>query len=405
MEYLKRTLRWFGPSFGVSLGDIRELGAMGVVTACHKVPVGEVWPRETIRDIKTEIMAHGLEWSVVESINVHRAIKYGLPERDNYIRNYIDTLKNLAENDIKVVCYNFMQLIDWTRTDLNYKLPSGAISLLYDPIAIAAFDLFILKREGAEQVYGLDTVHMAKVYFDALDEQARKLLENTILAGMPGSKDLIALSDFRAILEEVSQIDKSVLRENLVYFLRAVIPEAEKLGIKMALHPDDPPFSVFGIPRIASTYEDLKFILDSVPSFNNGLTFCSGSLGAIASNDLPKMIRDFGSHIHFLHLRNVSRESGGRFYEASHLEGSVPMGKVMAAIVGEQKRRHLNGTGEVAIPIRPDHGHVLLDDKKRVADFYPGYSLIGRGVGMAELHGLEIGIREWLVAGEGGRHK
>ncbi|HLT50691.1 MAG TPA: mannonate dehydratase [Arenibacter sp.] len=397
MEYLKRTLRWFGPSFGVSLTDIRELGAKGVVTACYKIPIGEVWTSETVREIKTEIQAHGLEWSVVESVNIHKAIKYGLPERDTYIRNYIETLKNLADNNIRTVCYNFMQLIDWTRTDLNYVLPNGAISLLYDPIAVVAFDLFILKREKAGEVYGEDIIQKAQAYYEALDHENRKLLENSILAGIPGSKEPIPLSDFRATLAEVSNIEKSVLRENLVYFLRAVIPEAEKLGVKMALHPDDPPFSVFGIPRIASTYEDLKYILDCVPSPNNGLTFCSGSLGAIGSNDLLKMITDFGPQIHFLHLRSVSREPDGSFYEAAHLEGSVPMGKIMSAIVGEQKRRHLNGRGEVSIPIRPDHGHVLLDDKKRKNDFYPGYSLIGRGIGMAELHGLEMGVREWLV--------
>src|SRR5690606_16535396 len=397
MEYLKRTLRWFGPSFGVSLTDIRELGAKGVVTACYKIPIGEVWTSETVREIKTEIQAHDLEWSVVESVNIHKAIKYGLPERDTYIRNYIETLKNLADNNIRTVCYNFMPLIDWTRTDLNYVLPNGAISMLYDPIAVVAFDLFILKREKAGEVYGEDIIQKAQAYYEALDHENRKLLENSILAGIPGSKEPIPLYDFRATLAEVSNIEKSVLRENLVYFLRAVIPEAEKLGVKMALHPDDPPFSVFGIPRIASTYEDLKYILDCVPSPNNGLTFCSGSLGAIGSNDLLKMITDFGPQIHFLHLRSVSREPDGSFYEAAHLEGSVPMGKIMSAIVGEQKRRHLNGRGEVSIPIRPDHGHVLLDDKKRKNDFYPGYSLIGRGIGMAELHGLEMGVREWLV--------
>lgn len=400
MEYLKRTLRWFGPDFGVSLNDIRELGVKGVVTACHNFPVGAVWTSKAIGEIKTEIEVHGLEWSVVESVNVHKAIKYGLPERDVYIQNYIDTLRNLAENNIKTVCYNFMQLIDWTRTDLNYVLPNGAISLLYDPVAVTAFDLFVLKREKSGEVYGDDMILKAQAYFDGLDDTGRKLLENTILAGMPGSKELIALSDFRSTLEEVSTIDKSVLRENLAYFLRAIIPEAEKLEIKMALHPDDPPFSVFGIPRIASTYEDLKYILDCVPSPYNGLTFCSGSLGAIVSSDLLKMIQDFGSRIHFLHLRNVGREPDGSFYEAAHLEGSIPMGKIMSAIVREQKRRHLSGVGEVAIPIRPDHGHVLLDDKKRQADFYPGYSLIGRGIGMAKLHGLEIGVREWLVGND-----
>ena len=397
MQYLKRTLRWFGPSFGVSLKDIKELGVDGVVTACHTVPIGEVWSSEVIRGVQKEIESHGLEWSVVESVNIHKAIKYGLPERDIYIRNYIETLRNLAENNVKVVCYNFMQLIDWTRTHLNYVLPTGAISLMYDPVAIAAFDLYILKRDRAAEVYAEEMVNRAEKYYKALDQQGRELLKNAILAGMPGSKEAIPLSYFRSTLEEVAKIEKSVLRENLAYFLKSVIPEAEKLGVKMALHPDDPPFPVFGIPRIASTYEDLKYILDCFPSTCNGLTFCSGSLGAVASNDLLEIIRDFGPKIHFLHLRNVTREEDGSFYEAAHLDGSIPMPKIMLEIVREQLRRHESGFGEVAIPIRPDHGHVLLDDKKRKDEFYSGYSLIGRGIGMAELYGLEKGIREMLI--------
>lgn len=397
MKYLKKTLRWFGPSFGVSLKDIKELGVAGVVTACHQVPIGEVWSSKIISELKGEIESNGLEWSVVESVNIHKAIKYGLPERDIYIQNYTETLRNLAENNIKVVCYNFMQLIDWTRTNLNYELSTGAISLLYDPVAIAAFDLFILKRERAAEVYGVPMVQKAEHYFNALDQQERELLKSAILAGMPGSKEAIALADFRSILEEVSKIEKPVLRENLAYFLKAIIPEAEKLGVKMALHPDDPPFPVFGIPRIASTYEDLKYILDCIPSPSNGLTFCSGSLGAVDTNDLVRIIKDFGSQIHFLHLRNVSREQDGRFYEAAHLDGSIPMPKIMLAIVMEQLRRHESGVGEVAIPIRPDHGHVLLDDKKRKEEFYSGYSLIGRAIGMSELYGLEKGIREMLI--------
>ncbi len=398
MKYLKKTLRWFGPNFGVSLKDIRELGVDGVVTACHQVPIGEVWSSEVIRGVREEIEFNGLEWSVVESVNIHKAIKYGLSERDLYIRNYIDTLKNLAENNIRVVCYNFMQLIDWTRTNLNYVLPTGAISLLYDPVAIAAFDLFILQRNRATGIYSDEMVHKAEKYYHALDERGRVDLKNAILAGMPGSKEAIPLSDFKATLEEVGKIEKPVLRENLAYFLKTVIPVAEKLGIKMALHPDDPPFPVFGIPRIASTYEDLKYILDCIPSPSNGLTFCSGSLGAVDSNDLLQMIRDFGPQIHFLHLRNVSREENGSFYEAAHLDGSISMSKIMLEIVREQLKRHESGNGEVAIPIRPDHGHVLLDDKKRKDEFYSGYSLIGRAVGMAELYGLEKGIREMLPA-------
>ncbi|MCM4167690.1 Mannonate dehydratase [Arenibacter antarcticus] len=397
MKYLKSTLRWFGPQFGVSLQDIRELGAVGVVTACHDIPIGEVWSVEAIKSVKAEIESHGLEWSVVESVNIHKAIKYGLPDRDNYIQKYIDTLKNLSANNIKTVCYNFMQLIDWTRTNLSYKLPNGAISLLYDPIAVAAFDLFILKRENAREFYNVETYSKAEVYFNSLSTQQTTLLINAILAGMPGSKEAIPISVFKSTLEEVSGIEKPDLRENLAYFLKAIIPEAEKLGIKMALHPDDPPFPVFGIPRIASTYEDLKFIVDCVSSPSNGITFCSGSLGAIASNDLLKIIADFGSKIHFLHLRNVTRKADGSFYEAAHLDGSIPMEKIMKALIKEQQRRHRSGIGEVAIPVRPDHGHVLLDDKKRMGDFYPGYSLIGRGIGMAQLYGLEKGLRETLL--------
>ncbi|SHJ34630.1 mannonate dehydratase [Arenibacter nanhaiticus] len=397
MELLKKTFRWFGPSFGVPLQNIKELGINGIVTACHQVPTGEVWPTETIAALKAEIESHDMEWVVVESVNIHKAIKYGLPERDAYIQNYIETLKNLAENKIYTVCYNFMQLIDWTRTDLNYQLPTGAISLLYDPLAIAAFDLFILKRNNAKAVYDAGIIKRAEVYFNGMDAQGRLDLEKTILAGMPGSKEPISMEVFKSTLEEVSQIGREQLKENLAYFLRAVIPEAEKLGVKMAIHPDDPPFSVFGIPRIASTYEDLQFIINSYPSPCNGLTFCSGSLGAIASNDLPKIIQDFGKQIHFIHLRNITRENEGRFYEAAHLDGSIPMGRVMLQILKEQLRRHENGLEGVAIPIRPDHGHLLLDDKKRKDQFYPGYSLLGRAKGMAELHGLEIGLREVLL--------
>ncbi|MEA1786965.1 mannonate dehydratase [Arenibacter sp. GZD96] len=396
MPYLKKTFRWFGSNFGVSLNDIKEIGVEGIVTACHQIPIGEVWPHETIKNIKDEIVSHGLEWSVVESVNIHKAIKYGFPERDKYINNYIDTLHNLAANDIFIVCYNFMQLIDWTRTDLSYTLPNGAISLLYDPIAVAAFDLYILKRSEAEGIYDHEMRLKAHTYFKTLSIPERKALENAILAGMPGSKDTIPLKEFKTNLDEVSKISKRALQKNLSYFLNAVIPEAEKLGIKMAIHPDDPPFSVFGIPRIVSTHEDLQYVMNCYPSDSNGLTFCSGSLGAIAANDLEKIITDFGSQIHFIHLRNIQRLENETFYEASHLDGSIPMGKLMKQILMEQLQRHKSGKGDVAIPIRPDHGHVLLDDKNRQDEFYSGYSLIGRAKGMAELYGLEKGIREFL---------
>jgi len=397
MEYLKKTFRWFGPSFGVTLDEIKQIGVEGIVAACQEVPLGEVWPVETIAALKSEIELHGLEWSVVESVNIHTAIKYGLPERDTYIANYIQTLKNLATNDIYTVCYNFMQLIDWTRTDLDYILPSGGSALRYSPIAAAAFDLFILERENARVTYTDSIYQEAKSYFDGLSETDRKKLESSVLAGMPGSRKLIALDQFKANHATVLKISKEQLQENLAYFLKAIIPEAEKIGVKMAIHPDDPPFSVFGVPRIVSNYEEIKFLLDCCPSPSNGLTFCSGSLGASEENDLVKIVHDFGDRIHFIHLRNVVRGSDGSFYEAEHLDGSVPIEKVMKAIVKEQKRRHENGSEVVSIPMRPDHGHVLLDDKKRQSDFYSGYSLIGRAMGLAQLSGLEKGIRESLV--------
>ena len=360
MKYLKKTFRWFGPSFGVSLEDIKQVGVEGIVAACQEVPLGEIWPMETISALKTEIENYNLEWSVVESVNVHTSIKYGLPDRDKYITNYIQTLKNLAANDIKVVCYNFMQLIDWTRTNLDFQLSNGASALKYDPIAAAAFDLFILKREHAV---------------------------------MPGSRKLISITEFKRNHASVLGINKTQLQDNLAYFLRAIIPEAEKVGVKMAIHPDDPPFSVFGVPRIVSNYEELKFILDAVPSPSNGLTFCSGSLGASDDNDLLKIINDFGERIHFIHLRNVERNTDGSFYEADHLNGSLPMGNIMKALIMEQRKRTDSGVGIINIPMRPDHGHVLLDDKKRQSAFYSGYSMVGRALGLAQLTGLEKGLR------------
>ena len=396
MEYLKKTFRWFGPSFGVSLGDIKQVGVAGIVAACQEVPLGDVWSVETIASLKQDIENHSLEWSVVESVNIHTSIKYGLPDRDVYIANYIETLKNLAANDIKVVCYNFMQLIDWTRTNLDYQLSNGASALKFDPKAAAAFDLFILKRKNASETYALELVKLATEYYHGLSDQEKENLKNSILAGMPGSRKLISMEEFKRNHAIVLEISKSQLQENLAYFLRAVIPEAEKLGVKMAIHPDDPPFSVFGVPRIASNYEELNFILNACPSSSNGLTFCSGSLGASKDNDLVKIIEDFGSSIHFLHLRNVQWNEDGSFYEADHLNGSLPMERVMKAIILEQKKREDANEGIVGIPMRPDHGHVLLDDKKRQSEFYSGYSMVGRAIGLAQLIGLEKGVRSSL---------
>jgi mannonate dehydratase len=396
MEYLKKTFRWFGPNFGVTLSDIRQLGVEGIVAACQEVPLGDVWPSNIIAALKAEIEANGMEWSVVESVNIHPAIKYGHPERDLYITNYIQTLKNLAENEIFDVCYNFMPLIDWTRTDLDYMLPIGASALKYSPVAAAAFDLFVLNRENARASYSSTHYDQAKGYYEGLDKEEKKKLEEAILAGMPGSRKMIALDDFKKNHETVLKIGKAQLQENLSYFLNAIIPEAEKLGVRMAIHPDDPPFSVFGVPRIVSNYEEIKFLLDCCPSTSNGLTFCSGSLGASETNDLIKIIEDFGHRIHFIHLRNVTRLADGSFYEADHLNGSIAMDKVMKAIVKQQQIRNIKGEGVIRIPLRPDHGYVLLDDKKRQNEFYSGYSLIGRAIGLAQLSGLELGVRDGL---------
>ena len=395
MDYLKKTFRWFGPSFGVSLGDIKQLGVEGIVTACHDVPTGEVWSSEKIAHLKSVIEKEGLEWSVVESVNIHPAIKYGSPERDLYIQNYIETLKNLAQHQIYIVCYNFMPLLDWTRTDLHYALPNGTIGLNFDPLEAAIFDLYIAKRIGAEDDYDAPTRERAKAHMSKLGSAGLQRLENAILAGFPGSKESVPLEFLKGNMEVASKLNKEKLKENLAYFLKAIIPVAETLGIQMALHPDDPPFPVFGIPRIASNYEDLKYILECCPSPNNGLTFCSGSLGANPGNDLPKMIMDFGDKIHFVHLRNIVVRDDGSFYESTHLQGSVPMRQVMQALVNEQRNRLTKGRKDIAIPLRPDHGHVLLNDKEREDEFYPGYSLIGRALGLAELSGLERGVREF----------
>jgi mannonate dehydratase len=393
LPFLQKTFRWFEDGFGVSLSEIRELGVTGIVTACHKIPTGEVWGSEAISEIKADIEKAGMEWAVVESVNIHNAIKYAEADRDFYIENYIKTLQNLAKNGIYKVCYNFMPLIDWTRTDLNHELPSGVIGSKYDPVAAAVFDLFILKRAGADEVYTSAELAKAETFYKQATPQQLQQLEATILAGMPGSKGRISIDFFRDALTKVSEFNKTDLQDNLAYFLKAVIPEAEKIGVQLVIHPDDPPFSVFGIPRIASTHEDLGFILESCPSLSNGLTFCSGSLGASAENNLLEIIQDFGDKIHFIHLRNVQRESDGSFYEAAHLQGSVNMTEVMKALVNEQKERFAKGRSGVNIPLRPDHGHLFLVDRHKSDSFYPGYSFIGRAIGLAELTGLEMGVR------------
>jgi mannonate dehydratase len=393
MEKLQYTFRWFGPDFGVTLQDIRQTGATGVVTALHQIPTGEAWSRKDIQERKSDIESKGLKWSVVESVNVHESIKTATSERKQHIDNYIETLHHLAECDIKTLCYNFMPVLDWTRTHLNFSLENGGSTLKYDAIALAAFDLYLLKRKEAHNEYGKSTKEKAKIYLDGLSDDEVTELQNTVMAGLPGTRDVLSLEEFRDHLQAYSGIDKKMFRENLSFFLNAVIPVAEELGVKMAIHPDDPPFSILGLPRVVSTMSDLNFILNAAPSYYNGLTFCTGSLGANPDNNLIEIFKAFAGNIHFLHLRSVQLMEGGSFYEANHLEGSAGMPKIMAAILEEQIKRNNNGNVDVAIPMRPDHGHLMLNDIPLKNNFYPGYSTIGRMKALAELNGLETGLR------------
>jgi len=393
---LEQTFRWYGPNDPVTLHAISHTGATGIVNALHHVPAGEVWSAEEIKKRKDIIEAAGFRWSVVESVNVHESIRTGNSQKDAYIEKYIATLKNLGAAGIKTVCYNFMPVLDWTRTDLDYRLPNGASALRFHAPALAAFDLYILEREGAYNEFSQEEQQRAKEYLDSISADERAVLTDTVMAGLPGTKDVMTIAEFKDHLKKYEGIDADTLKQNLSYFLNAIIPDAAELGIKMCIHPDDPPFPIFGLPRVISTEKDLEYVVNACPSPGNGLTFCTGSLGARADNDLPGIVSRLGSHFHFLHLRNVKREEDGSFYEADHLNGSTDMFAVMKNILAEQKRRQDDGRDDVAIPMRPDHGHKLLDDFNY--DTFPGYSVTGRLKGLAELRGLEMGIKRSLFA-------
>ncbi len=391
---LEETFRWYGPSDPVTLQAISQAGATGVVTALHHIPSGEVWSTEEILKRKNIVEAAGLRWSVVESVNVHESIKTASPDREKYAEQYIESLRNLAKCGIKLVCYNFMPVLDWTRTDIDFRLANGASALRFHAPALAAFDLYLLEREGAYTEFGKQQQETAKEYLDSLDADQKKQLVTNVMAGLPGTKDVLTIDQFRGHLEKYKGIDADQLKKNLTWFLQTIIPEAENAGVKMCIHPDDPPFPIMGLPRVVSKEEDLVGLLNACPSPSNGLTFCTGSLGARGDNDLPAMIDRLGTHIHFLHLRNVKREPDGSFYEDNHLEGSSDMYAIMKSVVREQKRRADSGRDDVAIPMRPDHGHKLLDDFNY--DTFPGYSATGRLKGLAELRGLELGIKNTL---------
>lgn len=394
MQNLEQTFRWFGPNDEVTLADIVQTGATGIVTALHHIPCGEEWTDEEIKKRKKIIEDAGLTWSVVESVNIHESIKIGEPERDKYIEIYIKSLQNLAANGLSVVCYNFMPVLDWTRTHLDYRLKNNASALRYDAIALTAFDLYILERDEAFKINSPEQQAAAKEYLESQSADEIKLLTNTIMAGLPGTDEVFTVEEFRQHLKRYANVDQQKLKENLSYFLNGIMPAAEEVGIKMCIHPDDPPFPILGLPRVVSTEADLKDVVNFVKSPSNGITFCTGSLGANPANDLPGMVERLGSDIHFVHLRNVQREADGSFHEAEHLSGSTDMYAVMKNIILEQQKRDKAGRTDVTIPIRPDHGHKILDDWNR--NTYPGYSIIGRLKGLAELRGLELGIKRSL---------
>lgn len=378
-------MRWYGPKDPVSLMDIRQAGATGIVSALHHIANGEVWSRDEIRKRKDLIEAAGLVWSVVESVPVHENIKTRSGDYRRFIENYKQTLANLAVEGIFTVCYNFMPILDWTRTELAWTLPNGAKALRFEKKEVVAFDLFILKRKGADLDYSDEEITRAKDFFENASPADLKRVQDNILKGLPGSEEGYTMEQFQNALDTYKGIGHSELENHLKLFLDEILPIAEKNGVRMAIHPDDPPFDIFGLPRVMSTANDMKRLIRDNPSPHNGFTFCTGSYGVRADNDLPAMVKEFGDHIHFIHLRATRRDAEGNFYEDDHLTGDVPMEAVIAEILKVQKHR------KISLPMRPDHGHQMLDDiAKPIVN--PGYTAIGRLKGLAEIRGVESGL-------------
>jgi mannonate dehydratase len=388
MYKMIQTMRWYGPNDPVSLSDILQAGCSGVVSALHHIKNGEIWTETEILKRKQEIEAAGLTWNVVESVPVHENIKTRSGNFKTYIENYKTSIENLSKHNIKTVCYNFMPILDWSRTNLEYVLPNGAKALLFELKAIAAFDLFILKRENAKKSYSETILSEAEKLYKSFTEEDKTKLTRNIIAGLPGAEEGYTVKKFQESLDGYKGINHEKLALHLKLFLDEIIPVCKSVGVNMCIHPDDPPFDIFGLPRVVSTAKDIRRIFSETNFTNNGLTFCTGSFGVISENDLAEMLKEFGERVHFLHLRSTKRDRFGNFYEDNHLEGDVPMFEIVEEVVKLQQKRN------VSLPMRPDHGHQMLDDLYKKTN--PGYSAIGRLKGLAELRGLEHAIVKQL---------